>query len=168
MLHRKYTTHFTIGLHLEDNFCLTLHRPTPIVLSPMEKNGRVGQDIWKGVYYALVLTFWNFATFKCLSKTKQRRCPVGVLYTYLKCRIAISVSILMVTNGIEVVLYISAWGFCVARFDRMGNSQEPLIVKRATVQGFTLFCVWTEIRINIMVIWSPISNLLNVGTVWSW
>ena len=29
--------------------------------------------------------------------------------------------------------------FGVARFDRMGNSQEPLIVKRATVQGFTLF-----------------------------
>ena len=36
-------------------------------------------------------------------------------------------------------LYISAWGFGVARFDRMGNFQEPLIVKRATMQGFTLF-----------------------------
>jgi hypothetical protein len=106
----------------------------------MEKNGRVGQDILKGVYYALVLTIRNPEKIsKVLSKTKQRRCPVGVLYTYLKCRIAISVSILMVTSGIEVVLYISAWGFCVARFDRMGNSQEPLIVKRATVQGFTLF-----------------------------
>ena len=93
-----------------------------------------------GVYYALVLTIRNPEKIsKVLSKTKQRRCPVGVLYTYLKYRIAISVSILMVTNGIEVVLYISAWGFCVARFDRMGNSQEPLIVKRATVQGFTLF-----------------------------
>ena len=57
------------------------------------ENGRVGQDIWKGVYYALVLTFWNFATFKCLSKTKQRGCPVGVLYTYPKYRIAIGVSI---------------------------------------------------------------------------
>ena len=44
----------------------------------------------------------------------------------------------MATIGIEVVLYISAWGLCVARFDRMGNSQEPLIVKRATVLGFTL------------------------------
>ena len=32
-----------------------------------------------------------------------------------------SVSILMVTNGIEVVLYISAWGLCVARFDKQGN-----------------------------------------------
>ena len=52
----------------------------------------------------------------------------------------LGVSVLHVaTIGMEVVLYISAWGFCVARFDRMGNSQEPLIVKRATVLGFTLF-----------------------------
>ena len=29
----------------------------------------------------------------------------------------------MVTNGIEVVLYISAWGLCVARFDRQGNAK---------------------------------------------
>ena len=35
-------------------------------------------------------------------------------------------------------IYISAWGFGVARFDRMGNFQEPQGVKRATVQGFTL------------------------------
>lgn len=27
----------------------------------------------------------------------------------------------MVTNGIEVVLYISAWGLCVARFDDKGQ-----------------------------------------------
>ena len=25
--------------------------------------------------------------------------------------------------GIEVVLYISAWGLCVARFDRQGNAK---------------------------------------------
>ena len=36
-------------------------------------------------------------------------------------------------------IYISAWGFSVARFDKQGNSQEPQNVKRATVQGFTLF-----------------------------
>ena len=77
---------------------------------------------------------------------------MGVLYTYLKYRIAISVSILMVTNGIEVVLYISAWGFCVARFDRMGNSQEPLIVKRATVQGFTLF-LCLEVQSFLINLW---------------
>ena len=33
----------------------------------------------------------------------------------------------------------TANGVGVARFDRMGNFQEPLIVKRATMQGFTLF-----------------------------
>ena len=27
----------------------------------------------------------------------------------------------MATIGIEVVLYISAWGLCVARFDKQGN-----------------------------------------------
>ena len=100
----------------------------------------MGQDIIKGVYYALVLTLQNSRKIQILSKTKQRECPVGVLYTYPKYRIAIGVSVHHVaTIGIEVVLYISAWGFCVARFDRMGNSQEPLIVKRATVLGFTLF-----------------------------
>lgn len=36
--------------------------------------------------------------------------PRGVLYTYLKCRVAIGVSIhFMEVLGIEVVLYISAW-----------------------------------------------------------
>ena len=63
---------------------------------------------------------------KVLSKTKQRRCPVGVLYTYLKYQTAIRVFILMVTNGIEVVLYISAWGFGVARFYRVGNLPTSL------------------------------------------
>ena len=37
--------------------------------------------------------------------------------------------------------YISAWGFGVARFDRHGNSYEPQGVERATVSGFTLFCI---------------------------
>jgi hypothetical protein len=36
-------------------------------------------------------------------------------------------------------IHVSAWGFGVARFDLQGHSQEPLTVKRATVQGFTLF-----------------------------
>ncbi|MBQ3554640.1 MAG: hypothetical protein IJA09_00285 [Bacteroidales bacterium] len=35
------------------------------------------------------------------------------------------------TIGVEEVLYIHAWGFCVARFDRHGNSYEPQGVKRA-------------------------------------
>ena len=41
--------------------------------------------------------------------------------------------------------------FSVARFDRMGNSQEPLIVKRATVLGFTLFFV-SELRLYANVV----------------
>ena len=83
----------------------------------------MGTDIDKGVYYALVLTVRNPRKISnCLSKTKQRGCPVGVLYTYPKYRTAIGVSVpRMATIGIEVVLYISAWGLCVARFDKQGN-----------------------------------------------
>ena len=83
-----------------------------------------------------------------------------MLYTYPKYRTAIGVSVPhMATIGMEVVLYISAWGFCVARFDRMGNSQEPLIVKRATVQGFTLFlCLEVQsflINLRVAEVLSP-------------
>ena len=47
-----------------------------------------------------------------------------MLYTYPKYHTAIGVSIPYVaTIGIEVVLYISAWGLCVARFDRQGNAK---------------------------------------------
>ena len=55
---------------------------------------RCGTDILKGVYNALVLTIRNPEKIsKVLSRTKQRRCPVGVLYTYSKNRIAIGISI---------------------------------------------------------------------------
>ena len=77
----------------------------------------------------------------CLSKTKQRGCPVGVLYTYPKYRIAIGVSILMVTNGIEVVLYISAWGLCVARFDRQGNAKASEREASDSAGLHAFFCV---------------------------
>ena len=68
---------------------------------------------------------------------------VGMLYTFP--------STALTANGVSVHLrfdmsvswvnyiHISAWGFGVARFDLQGHSQEPLTVKRATVQGFTLF-----------------------------
>ena len=50
------------------------------------------------------------------------------------------------TLALEGLLYIHAWGFCVARFDRQGNSYEPQGVERATVQGFTLFlCLYTTL-----------------------
>ena len=45
--------------------------------------------------------------------------------------------------------------FGVARFDRQGNSQEPQIVKRATVYGLhVFFCVWTK-RICYCGVCSP-------------
>ena len=47
-----------------------------------------------------------------------------MLYTYPKYRTAIGVSVPhMAIIGMEVVLYISAWGLCVARFDRQGNAK---------------------------------------------
>ena len=46
------------------------------------------------------------------------------------------------------MMNISAWGFGVARFDRMGNFQEPQGVKRATVQGFTLFLCLEQVALN--------------------
>ena len=99
------------------------HSPTPIVLSPTEKNGRVGQDIWKGVYYALVLTFWNPRKIsKCKSKTKQRGCPVGVLYTYPKYRTAIGVSIPYGNYWYRGSVIHIGVGFGVARFDLQGHS----------------------------------------------
>ena len=45
----------------------------------------------------------------------------------------------MVLWVLRLYIYISAWGFVVARFDLQGHSYEPQNVKRATVQGFTLF-----------------------------
>ena len=123
------------------------HSPTPIVLSPIEKNGRVGQDIWKGVYYALVLTVRNPRKISnCLSKTKQRGCPVGVLYTYPKYRTAIGVSVPhMATIGMEVVLYISAWGLCVARFDRQGNAKASEREASDSAGLHAFFVSWSSI-----------------------
>ena len=50
----------------------------------------------------------------CLSKTKQRECPEGVLFTCLCCCIAIGASCCVVSYhvvyGAEVVLYISGVG----------------------------------------------------------
>ena len=52
------------------------------------------------------------------------------------------------------MMNISAWGFGVARFDLQGHSQEPLTVKRATVQGFTLFlCLQVNVK-NTHTKWS--------------
>ena len=45
--------------------------------------------------------------------------------------------------GIGGLLYMPAWGFCVARFDRQGIFQEPLTVKRAQCRASRFFCVFT-------------------------
>ena len=107
----------------------------------------MGQDIIKGVYYALVLTLQNSRKIQILSRTKQRECPVGVLYTYLKYRTAIGVS---VPNGNYwyrgCVIHIGV-GLQRCSFLQSGQlSYEPQNVKRATVQGFTLFlCLYTTL-----------------------
>ena len=77
----------------------------------------------------------------CLSKTKQRECPEGVLFTCLCCCIAIGASCCVVANGgmVRSCVYISGVGFCVARLRLARHFLQPLTVKRATVQGFTLF-----------------------------
>ena len=54
----------------------------------------------------------------------------------------------------EEHIYISAWGFGVARFDRMGNSQEPQGVKRATVQSFTSLYNMKTVILRIFLIGS--------------
>ena len=62
----------------------------------------------------------------CLSKTKQRECPEGVLYTYLCCCIAIGASCCVVPydDMVQRLCYTyPAWGLCVARFDRQGNAK---------------------------------------------
>ena len=94
---------------------------TPTVLSPTEKNGRVGQDIWKGVYYALVLTPWNLAVSKMNVKKQSNVNAPWVCYIHTSNTVQPLVyPYPMATIGIEVVLYISAWGLCVARLWHSG------------------------------------------------
>jgi len=76
----------------------------------------------------------------CLSKTKQRECPKGVLYTCLCCCIAIGASCCVVSRGVwcrGCLIHIrrGAYALLVSTDRAM---RRPQIVKRATVQGFTL------------------------------
>ena len=86
----------------------------------------------------------------CLSKTKQRECPKGVLYTCLCCCIAIGASYCVVPSGdmVRRLRYTyPAWGFALlVSTDRA--MRRPQIVKRATVQGFTLFLCLIETEVN--------------------
>ena len=94
----------------------------------------------KGVYYALVLTHRNFATFKCKSKTKQRECPVGMLYTYHAMLYSPWCTCTPLV-GIYVAVVLCTYrrgAFCVARFDLQGNAKASMC-GASIVQGFTLF-----------------------------
>ena len=86
----------------------------------------------------------------CLSKTKQRECPKGVLYTCLCCCIAIGASGCVVSRGVwcrGCLIHIrrGAYALLVSTDRAM---RRPQIVKRATVQGFTLFLCLIETEVN--------------------
>ena len=77
----------------------------------------------------------------CLSKTKQRECPEGVLFTCLCCCIAIGASCCVVSCGVWCrgrVIHIRRGALALLVSD-IRALPEPQGVKRATVQGFTLF-----------------------------
>ena len=65
----------------------------------------------------------------------------GCVYTYSCWRlVAIGVSLHQWSLwGVNTAYIHHRRGACVARFDLQGNSQGPQNVKRAIVQGFTLF-----------------------------
>ena len=67
----------------------------------------------------------------------------GCVYTYSYWRlVAIGVPLHQwCLLGVDMAYIHHRRGACVARFDLQGNSQGPQNVKRATVQGFTLFYV---------------------------
>ncbi|MCD8237410.1 MAG: hypothetical protein LUD00_12400 [Prevotellaceae bacterium] len=75
----------------------------------------------KGVTDALVLTVQEFSQNSfSLSKTKQQGCHVGVLYTADNG----FATLLEWQNSKSTYINTSAWGFCVARFDKLGNARS--------------------------------------------
>ena len=131
-----------------------------MVLSLKEKNGRVGQDIVKR--RLLRFGFLRSETFhKNVRNQKQSNseCPVGVLYTYLKYRMAIGVSALYSNYWYRGCVIHIGVGLRVARFDYERHVERPQNVKRATVQGFTLFlCLEVQsslINLRVAEVLSP-------------
>ena len=60
----------------------------------------------------------------------------------------------MATIGIEVVLYISAWGLCVARFDKQGNILGASNREASDSAGLHAFFLCLEVQsflINLRV-----------------
>ena len=81
-----------------------------------------GTDIMKGVYYALVLTVRKPRKF---SKQVRNKATVDApwvcyIHTYYAL-IAIGVSVHQWNYRCRGLLYITAWGFDVVRFDRIGS-----------------------------------------------
>ena len=80
---------YFVLLSLIRNFVLVSRR-----LRPLWTWAGGGQDIIKGVYYALILTVRNPEKISCKSGTKQRECPSWVCYIHASlCRTAIGVSL---------------------------------------------------------------------------
>ena len=143
-----------IGFRISRILFLTLQSPAPRAL-PSVKN-RIGRDktYWKAF---TTLWFWRLEILGKFQLSCQEQssvnAPVGTLYTYLNYAVQPPMEVFtpFAAFGIDRCIYISAWGFGVARFDRMGNFQEPLIVKRATVQGFTPFlCLYVNLSLSTM------------------
>lgn len=85
-------------------------------------SGRVGQDILKGVYYALVLTVRNLVNFTECQKAKQCRCSIGVLYTYPYCLVAIGVPYSLPVHGCIVHIGV---GLLRCSFLTFGHTRAP-------------------------------------------
>jgi hypothetical protein len=113
-----------------------------MVLSLKEKNGRVGQYIVKR--RLLRFGFLRSETFhKNVRNQKQSNseCPVGVLYTCSKYSVAIDVSLYHLQTLDYWLCYTYRRGASRCSFYYDGHVERPQNVKRATVLGFTLFCV---------------------------
>ena len=82
----------------------------------------------------------NLGNFQLQVKNKATVDAPWVCYIHTHYHlIAIGVSVHQWNYRCSGLLYLSAWGFDVARFDLQGNSQEPQIVERAIVQGLHAF-----------------------------
>jgi len=84
-------------------------------------------------------------------KTKQRECPVGVLYTYCNVPIAIGVLVRQWHHReyAGVVINTSVGRALLVSTD-MGNSQEPLTVKRARKAELHAFFMPNEKNLQLI------------------
>ena len=114
--------------------CISLH------LDFLFKRGReYAGKILEGVYYALALTFWNPEKISIVVKNKATWMSLG-MFIYILLLPYSQKYILMAITALRRLLDTYRRGASALLVSTtMGNSQEPLTVKRATVQGFTSF-----------------------------